>query len=78
MKELNPLQADFLARMYYGLPEKQRPKGRGHGIPKTRNTLIHHGLIEDGRLTPEGLRLLAKFCFGPVRMKRLRARGTTR
>ena len=63
---LTDLQAAALARLFYGLPERQY---RGQPMPgnkRIRNTLVERGYIQYGRISERGIRELRRYCGLPV------------
>ena len=59
---LTNLQADALARLFYGLPERNH---RGQPLPgnnRIRNHLLNHGYIQYNRISERGIRELRRYC----------------
>lgn len=59
---LTHLQADALARLFYGLPERNH---RGYVLPgnkRIRSNLVKHGYIQYNRISERGIRELRRYC----------------
>lgn len=59
---LTTLQADALARLFYGLPERNH---RGHALPgnkRIRTNLVERGYIKYNRISERGIRELRRYC----------------
>ena len=63
---LTDLQANALARLFYGLPERNH---RGQPMPgnkRIHNALVERGYIQYGRISERGIRELRRYCGLPV------------
>ena len=59
---LTHLQADALARLFYGLPERNH---RGQPMPgnkRIHSILVERGYIQYNRISERGIRELRRYC----------------
>ena len=63
---LTELQAAALARLFYGLPERNHNGRPMPGNKRIRNILVKRGYIQYNRISERGIRELRRYCGLPV------------